>query len=56
MKTITITIDDEGGVVCTDTLTDQDRLAIGNYLFDQEDSDNEGQVIFYTGIYEKQDE
>lgn len=56
MKTIIITIDDAGSITITGELTDQDKIAIGNRLYDQEETDNEGQILFYTGIYETEND
>lgn len=48
----TITIDDSGVVTVTGDLTDEDRLNVGEALYDQSETDNDGQILFYTGIYD----
>lgn len=48
----TITIDENGNVSVQGSLTDKERLAVGDAIFDQLETDNEDQYLFYTGIYE----
>lgn len=48
----TIIINDDGSISCPKHLTDAEKLLLGDFFFDQQETDNEGQFIFYTGIYE----
>jgi hypothetical protein len=48
----TITIDEHGNVYFQGSLSTQETLNVGSALFPQCDTDNEGQFLFYTGIYE----
>lgn len=46
----TIVISDNGNVTCSAELTDEERLAVGDFLFDERETDNQYQYVFYTGI------
>ncbi len=51
MKTITFFLDGDK-IIGGEDISDEEKLIIGDYLFDQREADNDGQVIFYTGITE----
>lgn len=53
----TITINDNGNVTQTGgTLTDEEKLSVGNFLFDTQETDDDGQFLFYTGIFEEEED
>lgn len=57
MKTITITIDNDGKVVVSPVLTEEEQLQIAEELFGWDlQTDNQGQYMFYTGIYDTEHE
>lgn len=48
----TITIHDDGSITSSEDLTENEKLNIGEFLFDQLETDGseDDQYVFYTGI------
>jgi hypothetical protein len=46
----TIIINGDGKIEIVGVLTDEEKIALGVLLYPEEGKDNDGQVIFYTGI------
>jgi hypothetical protein len=47
-----ITVHHNGDITMKGALTDEEKLRVGDLLFDQQEADNDGQILFYTGIKE----
>jgi hypothetical protein len=48
----TITIDDAGNIAIEGELSNNDKINIGLVIYEQEGQDHNGQVVFYTGIFD----
>ena len=47
-----ITVHHNGDITMKGVLTDEEKLRVGDVLFDQQETDIDDQVVFYTGIKE----